>query len=74
MHGTDDDVIPYTQLEALSHALPKHVTQELYLTGLYGHSSQDGQAQTALLKALYKELSTMKKMLGAIYRGGRMTL
>jgi len=74
MHGTDDDVIPYTQLEALSHALPKHVTQELYLTGLYGHSSQDGQAQAALLNALYKELSTMKKMLGAIYRGGRMTL
>ena len=72
MHGTDDDVIPYTQLERLSQALPKHIEQETYLTGLYGHSSQDGQAKSALIKAAYKELSTMKNMLGAIYRGGRM--
>ncbi len=74
MHGTDDDVIPYTQLETLSKALPRHVHQERYLTGLYGHSSQDGQAKSALIKAAYKELRTMKNMLAAIYRGGRMPL
>lgn len=74
MHGTDDDVIPYSQLETLSNALPSHVHQETYLTGLYGHSSQDGQARTALINAVFKELSTMAKMLGAIHRGARMPL
>ena len=74
MHGTDDDVIPYTQLETLSAALPKRVHQETYLTGLYGHSSQDGQAKSALIKAAIKELTTMKNMLAAIYRGGRMPI
>ena len=74
MHGTDDDVIPYTQLETLSKELPPHVHQETYLTGLYGHSSQDGQARTALFNAIFKELSTMTRMLGAIHRGGRMPL
>jgi pimeloyl-ACP methyl ester carboxylesterase len=74
MHGTDDDVIAYTQLQTLSDELPPHVLQETYLTGLYGHSSQDGQARTALINAAFKELSTMGRMLGAIHRGGRMPL
>ncbi|MBT6177543.1 MAG: alpha/beta hydrolase [Deltaproteobacteria bacterium] len=74
MHGTDDDVIPYTQLESLSRELPLHVEQETYLTGLYGHSSQDGQARTALVNAAFRELTTMVRMLKAIHRGGRMSI
>ena len=70
-HGTDDDVIPYTQAQILTDALPTHIHKETYLTGLYGHSTQEKRSFWTLAKDLSKELKTMVKMLDLLNRGGR---
>ena len=38
VHGREDDVIPYTQLEALHRAFSPGASVRAFLTGLYGHT------------------------------------
>ena len=62
VHGLDDDVIPYVQSEQLAKDLD-HVTCQLYLTGLYGHTAKSGGASFGAAPTLAKELWTMTRIL-----------
>ena len=69
-HGRRDDVIPYSQMEALAAAL-SNAHPKTYLTGLYDHS-QGKSAATALgqLPVLLKEMTTMAAMVHALVLSG----
>jgi len=72
VHGMDDDVIPYVQMERLARALPGHVPCETYLTGLYGHTSQASLAELiGNVPTLAKELWTMGRILRAFVKTPR---
>jgi pimeloyl-ACP methyl ester carboxylesterase len=61
VHGTDDDVIPYTQSLALAAQLA-HTDVRVHVTGMYGHTG----AQRPPLSAAVKELVTMVRVLRAM--------
>jgi pimeloyl-ACP methyl ester carboxylesterase len=61
VHGTDDDVIPYTQSLALGKQLA-HADVRVHITGMYGHTG----AQRPPLSAAVKELVTMVRALRAM--------
>jgi pimeloyl-ACP methyl ester carboxylesterase len=61
VHGTDDDVIPYTQSRALAALLPN---ASVHITGMYGHTG----ATLARLTALPRELATMYRVLQVLAR------
>jgi pimeloyl-ACP methyl ester carboxylesterase len=67
IHGRDDDVIPYTQLEALARAIPAHVPMRAYLTGLYAHTGRSGLLERAgQLPELAGEARTLVAVLRAV--------
>lgn len=67
VHGVDDDVIPFIQLDRLARALPSHVECKTYLTGMYGHTSTTSVAELVRnLPLMAKELWTMARMLHAL--------
>lgn len=59
LHGTDDDVIPYTQSLALARQL---ADAHVHITGMYGHTG----AQRPPLSAAARELVTMVRALLAM--------
>jgi pimeloyl-ACP methyl ester carboxylesterase len=61
VHGTDDDVIPYTQSQALAAQLPN---AHVHITGMYGHTG----ATMSKLAALPRELATMYRVLRVLAR------
>ncbi len=72
VHGMDDDVIPYVQLDLLARTLPAHVDVQTYLTGLYGHTNQATMRELiGNAPALAKELWTMGRILRAFVRAPR---
>jgi pimeloyl-ACP methyl ester carboxylesterase len=59
VHGRDDDVVPYTQIDELKAGLPAGLAQS-YLTGLYGHATNVGLlSQLENLPLLVDELRTL---------------
>lgn len=67
VHGVDDDVIPFVQLERLARALPAHVACKTYLTGMYGHTSATSAAELLRdVPLMATELWTMARMLRAL--------
>ena len=71
MHGRDDDVIPYTEVDVITAALPQSVHRECFLTGLYGHSSSDTQGTGPGLRAQLREMATMVRMLRVLGSVGK---
>ncbi|MEC9464934.1 MAG: hypothetical protein VX834_04065 [Myxococcota bacterium] len=72
MHGRDDDVIPYTEVDVIRSALPKALHCEIFLTGLYGHSKRDTQGVDGGGAGKLREMAMMVRMLkvfGAIGKG-----
>jgi pimeloyl-ACP methyl ester carboxylesterase len=67
VHGTDDDVIPFTEAEKIREALPSGIRARVYLTGMYAHTGGTGLS-SFLQKArvVPKELRSMVGILGAI--------
>jgi pimeloyl-ACP methyl ester carboxylesterase len=61
VHGRDDDVIPFTESEALARALPHG---EALITGLYGHTGNRHPGPGKLAR----ELVTMVRVLDALAR------
>ncbi|MBL8784943.1 MAG: hypothetical protein JNJ59_08600, partial [Deltaproteobacteria bacterium] len=61
VHGRDDDVIPFTESEALARALPHG---EALITGLYGHTGNRPPGPGKLAR----ELVTMVRVLDALAR------
>ena len=57
VHGLDDDVIPYTESQALYRELRSFTDAELHLTGLFDHSRS-----VAKLGAGLGELTTLGKV------------
>jgi pimeloyl-ACP methyl ester carboxylesterase len=67
VHGIDDDVVPYTQMDALRAAMPPQVKVETHLTGLYGHTAKVGILDLfRRIPAAAGELHTMLCMMRAI--------
>ncbi len=67
VHGYDDDVIPYSQMEALRAALPPGVVAGAYLTGWYGHTTRANLRDLArMAPALTREGITMLRILRAL--------
>lgn len=62
LHGRDDDVIPWTEAEALARDLPN---ARALVTGLYGHT---GHAARPGPRALASELATMLRVIDALGR------
>ena len=66
VHGADDDVIPHTQLKALTEALV-HSNVHTHMTGMFGHAGTSGLA--TLLRRLpsaFHEITTMLQIVGAL--------
>lgn len=61
VHGADDDVIPYTQSQALAALLP-NADVRVHITGMYGHTG----AHRPPLRVLARELITMLRVLRAM--------
>lgn len=59
VHGKDDDVIPFTESEALARALPN---AQALITGLYGHTGNRRPSP----RSLARELVTMVRVLDAL--------
>lgn len=64
VHGADDDVIPHTQAQLLSEALPTASRAGVYISGAYGHTGKAGRG------AAFREIKTMLGMLRALARLG----
>ena len=64
IHGSDDDVIPATQMRALADAFPGHVDVRTHLTGLYGHTEKGGLGASPA--AATREIATMARILRAL--------
>jgi pimeloyl-ACP methyl ester carboxylesterase len=62
VHGSDDDVIPWTELRRLEAALPPGLPRRVFLTGLYGHTG----AERPEPSALYREARTMLGLVWAL--------
>lgn len=62
LHGRDDDVIPWTEAEALARDLPN---ARALVTGLYGHT---GHAARPGPRAIAAELATMLRVIDALSR------
>jgi pimeloyl-ACP methyl ester carboxylesterase len=63
VHGTDDDVIPFEQSQALAAQLV-NADVHVHITGMYGHTG----SQTPRLSAAVKELVTMMRVLRVLAR------
>jgi len=63
VHGTDDDVIPFEQSQALAAQLV-HADARVHITGMYGHTG----SQAPRLSAAAKELLTMLRVLRVLAR------
>jgi pimeloyl-ACP methyl ester carboxylesterase len=69
VHGMDDDVIPYEEMDALARALPAEADVSTYGTGLYGHSGRGGVMKLlSLLPSAVREGRTMMSMLDDLVR------
>ncbi len=62
VHGMDDDVIPWQQVDLLHEALPLTLERERFVTGLYAHTGKSGPN----VGALAREGVTLLKMLAAV--------
>ena len=71
MHGRDDDVIPYTEVDVIRDALPKSLHCEIFLTGLYGHSKRDIQGPDGGAAGKIRELAMMIRMLKVLGTVGK---
>jgi pimeloyl-ACP methyl ester carboxylesterase len=67
-HGTDDDVIPWEEAQALHRLLEGRVPTRLYLTGLYAHTSQGGLP----LRGALNEAATMLGIARTLASGGQL--
>ena len=65
IHGRGDDVIPYTQLDALRQAFSPEADVRAFLTGLYGHTG------LARFSGLFGELGGMVGILRALSTVGK---
>lgn len=63
VHGTEDDVIPYEQSEALAAQLV-NADVHVHITGIYGHTG----SQAPPLSAAVKEMITMVRVLRVLAR------
>lgn len=65
VHGIDDDVIPYEEMEALAQAMPETAQVTTHLTGLFGHTDRAGVGSYATaVPRLAREARTLWSMLG----------
>jgi pimeloyl-ACP methyl ester carboxylesterase len=65
VHGLTDDVIPWPQAEALRRALPAAAAPRVLLTGLYGHTTPDGDGARGPIAAA-REIAMMTRIVGAL--------
>jgi len=71
VHGSDDDVIPYTEAEALVDALSRHTEVKGWMTGMYGHTATDASTLLSNAAQAGREIATMLGMLHAVGSVGR---
>ena len=69
-HGRDDDVIPYEESLRLADMMGPDADAQVHLTGMYGHTGQNGVD----LGALRQELHSMWSIVLAIVDAGRQRI
>jgi pimeloyl-ACP methyl ester carboxylesterase len=69
VHGRDDDVIPYTESEALADAITRLGGRaRAHITGLYGHTGARGSVSLRAVRELAQEGATMVAVLRVVER------
>lgn len=69
VHGAADDVIPSNQVHKIAEHIPSHVPVEIFLTGLYGHSTPEHPpSPLEIARDASEEVSTLLGMTSALLK------